>query len=249
MEIVSEINNVFSDNSKNVLFTKLSSIVSNGFRCSVVNPFTRILKIKGCFSPALVNFSSKLKSFNGKSLDTRFDKTGNNNAPDSVSDTDSKGCGSKLSPPLCDIINSPLGLQPSMVGEVTEYHLVVEDNEYSFFGSKVSDDCVKSLWNKLSIKDEMPNVTVLFVLDQTITEITQNPIADSYITALIPKLNNFLILFSDTKEFEDILYRQLLLMWSYSRLDSKGKELEELHRELEARCKSPKLMIDDKVYF
>jgi hypothetical protein len=141
-------------------------------------------------------------------------------------------------------------IESSMIGVTTLYHLLTEDDEYSFLGSKVSENYVRSLWIKSDIP--MPKVTVLIVTSEALTGITSIGV-DYFTTPLIPKLNDYLILitYKDKQQFVQTLDYELARIWAYSYAEElSGEEATKFQQRIESMgVSSPKLLIDRSLYF
>jgi hypothetical protein len=112
-----------------------------------------------------------------------------------------------------------------------QYVLVVNDDEYLFYGSEISRDYLLQLWDTLDTnKSQLPKVTAILTTAEQLKDITSK---DAYTTPLAD--NGYLILTTSFKQLRERLRFELALVNLDCYIDSlEGEDLLTLQREVDA---------------
>jgi hypothetical protein len=133
---------------------------------------------------------------------------------------------------------SSLELAPSK-----QFALVVDDGEFTFYASEISQSYLESLWMD---KSDFPRVRALLVDAMQLAQITDKP---SFTSPLMD--DSYLILVSDTQLRESLAYQLKLISLDIS-LKTSDDFLLETDKELKNLASTlgviaPKLICDDKI--
>jgi hypothetical protein len=112
-----------------------------------------------------------------------------------------------------------------------QYVLVVNDDEYLFYGSEISRDYLLQLWDTLDTnKSQLPKVTAILTTAEQLKDITSK---DAYTTPLAD--NGYLILTTSFKQLRERLRFELALVNLDCYIDSlEGEDLLTFPREVDA---------------